>query len=139
GARAPSLRADGVVGDEDHPSLLDRRRHLLVDRLHAVPAVRQVRPALPPGPYLVVGLARSGAAAMRMLAPHGEVIGVDSGSQREVPQDLETHLGSDGLDLLDRAGTLVKSPGVPQEAPVVQAARARGIEVTGELELAWRL
>jgi UDP-N-acetylmuramoylalanine--D-glutamate ligase len=28
---------------------------------------------------------------------------------------------------------------VPQEAPVIQAARARGIEVTGELELAWRL
>jgi UDP-N-acetylmuramoylalanine--D-glutamate ligase len=28
---------------------------------------------------------------------------------------------------------------VPQEAPVVQAARARGLEVTGELELAWRL
>src|SRR5262249_7365393 len=34
---------------------------------------------------------------------------------------------------------LVKSPGVPQDAPVVLAARERGIEVTGELELAWRL
>jgi UDP-N-acetylmuramoylalanine--D-glutamate ligase len=76
---------------------------------------------------------------MRMLAPHGEVIGVDSGTPATVPGELETHLGSDGLDLLDRARTLVKSPGVPQEAPVVQAARARGVEVTGELELAWRL
>ena len=28
---------------------------------------------------------------------------------------------------------------MPQDAPVVQAARERGIEVTGELELAWRL
>jgi UDP-N-acetylmuramoylalanine--D-glutamate ligase len=98
-----------------------------------------VRPALPPGPYLVVGLARSGAAAMRMLAPHGEVIGVDSGSPREVPRDLETHLESDGRDLLDRVQTVVKSPGVPQDAPLVQRARAQGIEVTGELELAWRL
>jgi UDP-N-acetylmuramoylalanine--D-glutamate ligase len=35
--------------------------------------------------------------------------------------------------------TVVKSPGVPQDAPVIEAARARGIEVTGELELAWRL
>ena len=98
-----------------------------------------MRPALPPGPYLVVGLARSGGAAMRMLASHGEAIGVDSGSPHDVPGELETHLESDGLDLLDRVQTVVKSPGVPQDAPVVQAARARGLEVTGELELAWRL
>src|SRR5437764_12912152 len=76
---------------------------------------------------------------MRMLAPHGEVLGIDSGSPDGVPRDLEIHLQSDGLDLLDRAQTVVKSPGVPQDAPVVQAARARGLEVTGELELAWRL
>jgi UDP-N-acetylmuramoylalanine--D-glutamate ligase len=49
------------------------------------------------------------------------------------------HLRADGVDLLDRARTVVKSPGVPQEAPVIAAARERGIEVTGELELAWRL
>jgi UDP-N-acetylmuramoylalanine--D-glutamate ligase len=76
---------------------------------------------------------------MRTLAPHGEVIGVDSGSPAGVPAGLEVHLESDGLDLLDRAQTVVKSPGVPQEAPLVQAALARGVEVTGELELAWRL
>jgi UDP-N-acetylmuramoylalanine--D-glutamate ligase len=97
------------------------------------------RPGLPGAPYLVVGLARSGAGAMRMLAPHGEVIGVDSGSPTDVPEGFEVHLDSDGLDLLDRVRTVVKSPGVPQEAPVIQGARARGIEVTGELELAWRL
>jgi UDP-N-acetylmuramoylalanine--D-glutamate ligase len=34
---------------------------------------------------------------------------------------------------------LVKSPGVPAEAPPVAAARERGIPVIGELELAWRL
>src|SRR4051794_31143860 len=73
---------------------------------------------------------------MRMLAPHGEVIGVDS---REVAvAGFEVNTG-DGVDLLDRVRTVVKSPGVPQEAPVVQAARARAIEVTGEVELAWRL
>ncbi|HEU4913775.1 MAG TPA: Mur ligase family protein, partial [Actinomycetes bacterium] len=96
------------------------------------------RPALPPAPYLVVGLKRSGLAAARMLAPHGEVIGVDSG-QAEVPGDFEAHVGSDGVDLLDRVATVVKSPGVPRQAPVVAAALERGIEVTGELELAWRL
>jgi UDP-N-acetylmuramoylalanine--D-glutamate ligase len=95
-----------------------------------------MRPPLPPGPYLVVGLARSGVGALRMLAPHGEVIGVDS---RELPSaGFEVHTG-DGIELLDRVRTVVKSPGVPQEAPVIQAARSRGIEVTGEVELAWRL
>jgi UDP-N-acetylmuramoylalanine--D-glutamate ligase len=34
---------------------------------------------------------------------------------------------------------VVKSPGVPQDAPVIRAARESAIEVTGELELAWRL
>jgi UDP-N-acetylmuramoylalanine--D-glutamate ligase len=75
---------------------------------------------------------------MRMLAPHGAVIGVDSGSP-DLPAGFDVHLETDGLDLLDRVQTVVKSPGVPMYAPVVQAARARGVEVTGELELAWRL
>jgi UDP-N-acetylmuramoylalanine--D-glutamate ligase len=34
---------------------------------------------------------------------------------------------------------VVKSPGVPNEAPVIVAARERGVRVLGELELAWRL
>jgi UDP-N-acetylmuramoylalanine--D-glutamate ligase len=43
------------------------------------------------------------------------------------------------VELAGRARTVVKSPGVPGEAPVVAAARERGAEVVGELELAWRL
>jgi UDP-N-acetylmuramoylalanine--D-glutamate ligase len=97
-----------------------------------------VRPPLPDGPYLIVGLARSGVAAARMLAPHGEVLAVDSGHP-DVPPELDAVLGSDGLDLLERAGCVVKSPGVPNEAPVIAAARERGLPVLGELELAWRL
>ena len=52
---------------------------------------------------------------------------------------IETRLGDSGLALLPGTRTLVKSPGVPQEAPVVQAARERGIRVVGEVEIAWRL
>jgi UDP-N-acetylmuramoylalanine--D-glutamate ligase len=100
--------------------------------------VSAAKPPLPEGPYLVVGLARSGAAAARMLGDHGEVIGCDSG-RPEPPEGVEVHLESDGLDLLDRARTVVKSPGVPREAPVVAAALERGMPVYGELELAWRL
>ncbi len=52
---------------------------------------------------------------------------------------VEVHLDASGEALAARAGTLVKSPGVPQHAPAVLAARARGVPVLGELELAWRL
>jgi UDP-N-acetylmuramoylalanine--D-glutamate ligase len=97
-----------------------------------------MRPLLPPGPYLIVGLARSGAAAARMLHAHGEVLGVDSGHPRP-PEGVETHLEADGVELLEQVECVVKSPGVPNGAPVIVAARARGLPVLGELELAWRL
>jgi UDP-N-acetylmuramoylalanine--D-glutamate ligase len=99
------------------------------------------RPPLPPGPYLVVGLARSGAAVAKVLRDHGEVMGSDSGRPPEAAglEGVRVELESDGLDLLERARTVVKSPGVPNEAPVIRAARERGIEVLGELEVAWRL
>lgn len=103
------------------------------------------RPPLPPGPYLVVGLARSGLAAGLALASRGEqVVGVDSGTpQVTVDPGFPIHLGEDGMDLLEDfarpIGAVVKSPGVPPRAAVVAAARERGIPVLGELELGWRL
>jgi UDP-N-acetylmuramoylalanine--D-glutamate ligase len=97
------------------------------------------RPALPPGPWLVVGLARSGIAAARALAALGErAVAVDAGTPA-VPGDIDARLGSDGLALLAGARAVVKSPGVPREAAVIAAARERGIPVLGELELGWRL
>lgn len=101
------------------------------------------RPPLPSGPYLVLGLARSGAAAARALVARGErVVGVDAGmpvraaALRE--EGITLHLGSEPERLLEGIRTLVKSPGVPPSAPLVLAARARGVGVIGELELAWR-
>jgi UDP-N-acetylmuramoylalanine--D-glutamate ligase len=41
--------------------------------------------------------------------------------------------------LLAQTVTVVKSPGVPQEAAVVAAARRMGRTVVGELEIGWRL
>ena len=102
------------------------------------------RPPIPAGPYLIVGLARSGVAAAGLLREHGEqVIGVDAstplGAQALAAQGIELHLHDDGLAHLERAGAVVKSPGVPAQAPVIAAARVRGLPVLGELELAWRL
>ena len=102
------------------------------------------RPPIPAGPYLIVGLARSGMAAASMLSERGgQVIGVDTGAppgaEALAARGVELHLHDDGLAQLERAGTVVKSPGVPAQAPVIAAARARGLPVLGELELAWRL
>jgi UDP-N-acetylmuramoylalanine--D-glutamate ligase len=78
---------------------------------------------------LVLGLARSGLAAAAALERRG--VGV-------VRADRE--LGNDeDVGLLDGVGLLVKSPGVPAEAPLVGAARGNGIPVWSEIELASRL
>jgi UDP-N-acetylmuramoylalanine--D-glutamate ligase len=102
-----------------------------------------LRPPLPSGPHLVVGLARSGQAAAALLHARGEeVIAVDRAPAdrllTDLPDGIELHAGTDGVALLDRVRSVVKSPGVPSDAPAVSAARARGIPVLGELELAWR-
>jgi UDP-N-acetylmuramoylalanine--D-glutamate ligase len=94
--------------------------------------------------YLVLGLARSGQAAALALRRRGEeVIGIDASPDIETSRlaeaGVELHLGTEEESLLDRAETLIKSPGVPGEAPLVEAARARGIPVWSELELGSRL
>jgi UDP-N-acetylmuramoylalanine--D-glutamate ligase len=98
---------------------------------------------MPEGPFLVVGLARSGQAVARLLARPGErVRAADSGTPKDAERlseaGVEVFLDTDGLALLEGTRTVVKSPGVPREAPVIAAALERGIDVVGELELAWR-
>ncbi|HTN24322.1 MAG TPA: UDP-N-acetylmuramoyl-L-alanine--D-glutamate ligase, partial [Solirubrobacteraceae bacterium] len=66
------------------------------------------------------------------------VVAVDAGAP-PVPDGIEAHLQTDGMAFLPHARAVVKSPGVPREAAVIAAARARGIPVLGELELGWRL
>jgi UDP-N-acetylmuramoylalanine--D-glutamate ligase len=109
----------------------------------SVPPPRKPRPPLPEGPFLVVGLARSGCAAARMLARRGEEVrGVDSGHPSAAAglaaQGVEVLLDTDGVAQLDGTRTVVKSPGVPRETPVIADALERGLDVIGELELAWR-
>jgi UDP-N-acetylmuramoylalanine--D-glutamate ligase len=94
------------------------------------------RPPLPPGPWLVVGLARSGVAAALALRARGEEVrGVDRGAPPGAAAlrdaGVEVDVGSDGLAALHGAHAIVKSPGVPREAPVIAAARERGTPVLG--------
>ena len=79
------------------------------------------------------------------------MIGYDSGTgdeeslraaaERLTGAGVEVHLDAAGeaATAFSDARALVKSPGVPQDAPPILAARRRGITVLGELELAWRL
>jgi len=90
-----------------------------------------------------VGLARSGQAVARMLVERGiDVRAVDSGHPegaaglREV--GVEVVLDEDGLALLEGVRTVIKSPGVPTEAAVITEALERGMDVLGEMEIAWR-
>ncbi len=112
----------------------------MVEYVHSSKA----RPPLPPGPYLVVGLARSGVAAALALAARGEsVFGVDSGSPGHLDELVSAGVGfetgTQGLAHLEGAATVVKSPGVPSGAEVILEARRRDLNVVGELELGWRL
>jgi UDP-N-acetylmuramoylalanine--D-glutamate ligase len=97
-----------------------------------------------PDRVLVLGLARSGRAAALALARRGvTVVAVDRSTELDVSElagaGVEIRLGLESERLLEGAGLLVKSPGVPSEAPLVQAARKRRLPVWSEVELASRL
>jgi UDP-N-acetylmuramoylalanine--D-glutamate ligase len=83
-------------------------------------------------------------AAARALEQRGErVVGTDARliapEVKEQLEGVEVRDGEEGADLLAGIRTVVKSPGVPREAPLIEAALAQGIRVIGELELGWRL
>ena len=101
------------------------------------------------GLTLILGLGETGVAAARWCAAHGARLRVlDTRAQPGGLAGLQAEgivadirLGPDALseDALDEVHTLVLSPGlVPHESPLaglLAAARARGIEVLGEIEL----
>ncbi len=87
---------------------------------------------------VVVGMAKSGVAAVELLVEQGaKVIAVD---QNPVADAKLAELGVAVHPQVDAsfaaADLVVLSPGVPTDAPVVEAVRARGIRVIGDLELA---
>ena len=94
-----------------------------------------------PDRVLVVGLARSGTAAVSVLRARGvEVRGYDADPAvaAESP-DADLRLGPWEDEILDGVGLLVKSPGVPSSSEPIAAARARSVPVMSEIELGARL
>lgn len=94
---------------------------------------------------LVVGLARSGIAAARVLSARGaRIVGVDRRAEVEGAEILlalgaELALGADREHLVAQADLVVLSPGVPLDGPIARAAREQGVPLVGELELGARL
>ena len=90
---------------------------------------------------LVVGLARSGRAAVSALRLTGaDVVAYDAAADTDrsgLPAEVLLGDWDDGT--LDGVDLVVKSPGVPSDAPPVAAARSRGIDVISEIELGARL
>ena len=93
----------------------------------------------------VFGLAKSGKATVRALLERGvRVVGTDAAPAEklgELPSDerLELVLGGHPASLLEGVDLCVVSPGVPMAIPALDAARASGIPVIAEVELASRL
>lgn len=89
----------------------------------------------------MLGLARSGRAAVEALRARGdEVVAYDrDGTIEPGGLESEVRLGRWADAFLDGVELVVKSPGVPSGELPVAAARARGIPVVSEIELAARL
>jgi UDP-N-acetylmuramoylalanine--D-glutamate ligase len=94
----------------------------------------------------VVGLARSGVAAVRLLRAAGADVVASDDRPLAALGPAAAALAREGVRVaapgtaaaLDGAALVVVSPGVPLDAPVLAGARARGVPIVGELELAWR-
>ncbi|WP_303972821.1 UDP-N-acetylmuramoyl-L-alanine--D-glutamate ligase [Streptococcus merionis] len=95
---------------------------------------------------LVLGLAKSGESAARLLTKLGAIVTVNDGKALEENQAAQSLLeegikvicGSHPLELLDEDFALmVKNPGIPYTNPMVARAVEKGIPVWTEVELAY--
>ena len=98
-------------------------------------------------PVVVVGLARSGVKAARLLADGGAaVVATDRRPARELEEEalslaergVTLELGGHDPRTFLGAELIVVSPGVPWDLPELQAARGAGVPVIAELELGFR-
>jgi len=96
----------------------------------------------------VVGLAKSGIAAARLLRQEGATVRATDAKTAEQLGPEVSALQKEGVTLflgghpdecLAGADLVVTSPGVPENAKPLAWAASHGVEVIGELELAWRL
>ncbi len=97
---------------------------------------------------LVVGMARSGVAAAKLLHKAGAKVVINDNKTAEqlgdalLPLnglDIEYALGCPAGECLSGIDAMIISPGIPDAAGFVVKAKEMGIYVTGELEMAYQL
>lgn len=95
---------------------------------------------------LVLGLARSGESAARLLDKLGAIVTVNDGkpfeenptAQSLLEDGIRVICGSHPLELLDEDfALLVKNPGIRYDNPMVEKAQQKGMPVWTEVELAY--
>lgn len=97
---------------------------------------------------LVLGLARSGMSAAKLLNDLGALVTVNDGKPFEENSEAQDLLalgikvitGSHPIELLDEDFSLmVKNPGIPYQHPFVKAARKKGLPIITDVELAYQI
>ncbi|MDN6491897.1 MAG: UDP-N-acetylmuramoyl-L-alanine--D-glutamate ligase, partial [Leuconostoc sp.] len=95
---------------------------------------------------LVLGLAKSGESAARVLKALGAIVTVNDGkpfdenpaAQSLLAEGIKVITGEHPIGLLEEAfEVMVKNPGIPYDNPMVVRALALGIPVITEVELAY--
>ncbi|EIQ82311.1 UDP-N-acetylmuramoyl-L-alanine--D-glutamate ligase [Streptococcus canis] len=95
---------------------------------------------------LILGLARSGEAAARLLDKLGALVTVNDGkpfeqnpaAQALLEEGIKVICGSHPVELLDEDfECMVKNPGIPYDNPMVKRALAKRIPILTEVELAY--
>jgi len=96
---------------------------------------------------LVVGLARTGVATALFCAARGaNVTATDTRTENEIGEAIaplrtagvSLELGGHRENSFFEQDLIVPSPGVPADAPLLQAARAKGVTIWSEIELSDR-
>ncbi len=87
---------------------------------------------------LVVGMARSGLACVELLRSQGALVrATDAKPEAGAPLEaLGVPFAAQCPAVFNDCDLIVVSPGVPYDLPELEAARGRGVRVTGEVELA---
>ena len=92
---------------------------------------------------LVVGLKRSGMAAASLLAAQGAIVRATDlqtlealPEARQLLERLNIPFERQSAEVFEASDAIVISPDVPADLPALEAARARGVQVIGDLELA---
>ncbi|WEG73858.1 UDP-N-acetylmuramoyl-L-alanine--D-glutamate ligase [Vagococcus intermedius] len=97
---------------------------------------------------LVLGLARSGMSAARLLHQLGALVTVNDGkdfdenpeAQELLSMGIRVVAGGHPVELLDEEFTLVvKNPGIPYSNPILEKAIEKNIPIITEVELAYQI